>query len=115
LGFFPQSALNGVGAVILAYGQTGSGKTFVSCGASGEGQRTAGVIALAVQDLMQSIAQENDPLSTKIYYSMYEVYMEGVNDLVSKKEGLHLFDTADGLVIQGKVVGQTQYIKIGSK
>jgi Kinesin motor domain len=115
LGFFPQGALNGVGGVVLAYGQTGSGKTYVSCGASGEGQRTAGIISLAVQDLLESIAQENDPLSTKICYSMYEVYMESVTDLVTKKEGLHLFDTKDGLVIPGKVFGQTQYIKIGSK
>eukprot|EP00040_Diaphanoeca_grandis_P022652 m.122188 g.122188 ORF g.122188 m.122188 type:complete len:1254 (+) comp28906_c0_seq1:110-3871(+) len=87
-----QNALQGFNTTLFAYGQTGSGKSYSMMG-YGPNQ---GIVPLTFEALFAKIAANEDPnIRFQMSFSMLEIYMEAVDDLLvnakdKKKGGLKI-------------------------
>jgi kinesin family protein C1 len=88
-----QSALDGYKVCIFAYGQTGSGKTFTM-----EGDKlNPGIIPRSIHKIFNTKSTlQTLGWTTRIFLSYYEIYMEQIQDLLSKNKGfLSQYDIKD--------------------
>ena len=75
------NAYNGFNSTLFAYGQTGSGKSYSMVGYG----PNKGIVPLAFEKLFERInANEDDKIKYQVTYSMLEIYMEAVDDLLIK-------------------------------
>jgi hypothetical protein len=76
-----KNVFDGYNSCLFAYGQSGSGKTFTMTGTGEE----PGIIPNICETLFNKVDYE-----IKVEVSYYEIYMEKINDLLSKKEDLKI-------------------------
>jgi len=75
-----QNAYDGYNTSLFAYGQTGAGKSYSMVGYG----KNRGIIPIAFEELFKKIDANGDPnVKYQVTFSMLEVYMEQVTDLLS--------------------------------
>eukprot|EP00041_Stephanoeca_diplocostata_P034784 m.1203739 g.1203739 ORF g.1203739 m.1203739 type:complete len:1155 (-) comp24579_c0_seq15:3325-6789(-) len=85
-----QNAYDGYNTSLFAYGQTGAGKSYSMVGYG----PNKGIVPMAFEELFRyTAANESDNLKFQVTFSMLEIYMEQVEDLLAdpklrKKGGL---------------------------
>lgn len=101
-------------ATCFAYGQTGSGKTYTMEGSQPSGSASDGVYAMTSRDCFRMIRQcSSQGLKLQLGLSMFEVYREGVFDLLSRAAGesestkLQVLEDGQGEV---QLMGLTEFI-----
>ncbi|XP_067847804.1 kinesin-like protein KIF28 isoform X2 [Heptranchias perlo] len=92
-----ENAWKGYNATLFSYGQTGSGKSYSMTGYGGN----KGLVPMICEELFEEIKQhQNKDRQFYVYLSMFEIYNEQVQDLLSKgrkpnglrvREGRHGF------------------------
>ncbi|XP_078089244.1 kinesin-like protein KIF28 [Mustelus asterias] len=92
-----ENAWKGYNASLFSYGLTGSGKSYLMTGYG----RNKGLVPMICEELFQEIKQhQNKDRQYYVYFSMFEIYNEQVQDLLSKgrkpnglrvREGRHGF------------------------
>ncbi|KAL1193012.1 Kinesin-like protein KIN-14T [Cardamine amara subsp. amara] len=81
-----KSVIYGYNACIFAYGQTGTGKTFTMEGLPG----SLGIVPRAIQGLFKQVEESNHKF--RITFSMLEIYMGNLRDLLIKSQATKLKD-----------------------
>merc|ERR1712130_326848 len=79
-----QSVMDGYNVSIFAYGQTGSGKTYTMNGP----KDNPGVNLRALKHLFKISEERSPQFQYKIKVSIFEIYNEKINDLISNAEEL---------------------------
>ena len=93
--------LQGFNGTIFAYGQTGSGKTFTMQGPSIDDQITKGLIPRIVSQIFQSIDESPDNLEWRLKFSVVEVYMEKIRDLMDlQRDNLKIREKNNDIYIE---------------
>eukprot|EP00483_Globobulimina_turgida_P005707 UN05717 len=77
-----QSVMDGYNVSIFAYGQTGSGKTYTMEGPSSN----PGVNLRALKHLFKIMEERTPQFQYKIKLSIFEIYNEKINDLITGAE-----------------------------
>ena len=83
------AVFDGGRATCFAYGQTGSGKTFTMEGTAASGGDQHGIYSLVAHDCFAAAEERraSSGLHLQLSVSMFEVYREGVFDLLSRAAG----------------------------
>ncbi|XP_043553485.1 kinesin-like protein KIF28P isoform X8 [Chiloscyllium plagiosum] len=88
-----ENAWNGYNATIFSYGQTGSGKSYLMTGYGGN----KGLVPMICEALFQEIKQrQSKDGQFYVYFSMFEIYNEQVQDLLSKVRKPHGLRVREG-------------------
>ncbi|XP_058847452.1 kinesin-like protein KIF28 isoform X3 [Acipenser ruthenus] len=108
-----ENVWRGFNATLFAYGQTGSGKSYTM---TGYGQNK-GLVSMICEELFRGIREKQSPeRQFHVYFSMFEIYNEQVQDLLSKVRkpgGLRVREGRKGFYVEClKAVSCDSYEKL---
>eukprot|EP00062_Callorhinchus_milii_P004286 gi/632942745/ref/XP_007886576.1/ PREDICTED: kinesin-like protein KIF28P [Callorhinchus milii] len=95
-----ENAWKGYNATLFSYGQTGSGKSYSMTGYGGN----KGLVPMICEELFQGIKlHQNEDKQFHVYFSIFEIYNEQIQDLLSKvrkPSGLRMREGRHGFYVE---------------